>query len=73
MMNMMLQSMGKGIPASITAAARNGICFIPMILILPRLFGLFGVEITQAVADVLTLLIAIPLASRELRRMKEDE
>ena len=70
--NMMLQSMGKGIQASITASARNGICFIPLILILPRLFGMQGVEMTQAMADVLALFIAIPLAVRELRLMKKE-
>ncbi len=71
MTNMMLQSMGKGIPASITASARNGLFFIPMILILPRLFGLFGVEITQAFADVLSIAVSIPLAIRELKLMKK--
>ena len=69
MTNMMLQSMGKGLKASITASARNGIFFIPLILILPRLFGLTGVEMTQAAADVLSLIISVPLALSELRRM----
>ena len=70
--NMMLQSIGKGVKASITSAARNGIFFIPLILILPHLFGIFGVEITQACADVLALLLTIPLAISELQSMKED-
>lgn len=70
MTNMMLQSMGKGVKASVAAASRNGIFFIPLILILPRLFGLFGVEITQACADVLSLGLAIPLAASELKLMK---
>ena len=69
MTNMMLQSMGKGVKASIASSSRNGIFFIPLILILPRLFGLFGVEITQACADVMSLLLAIPLAVSELRTM----
>ena len=42
--NMMLQSIGKGVKASITASARNGICFIPIILILPRILGIMGVD-----------------------------
>ena len=67
--NMMLQSTGKGLKASIASSARNGIFFIPMILILPRLFGLFGVEISQAVADVLSFLLAIPFAASELKKM----
>jgi len=68
--NMMLQSIGKGIKASITASARNGICFIPLILILPRLFGITGVEITQSCADILSTLIAVPLAYSELKTFK---
>ena len=69
--NMMLQSIGKGVKASITASARSGIFFIPLILILPRIFGLAGVEMTQAVADILSVSVSIPLAAMELRKMKE--
>ena len=72
MTNMMLQSIGKGVRASITASARNGLFFIPAVLILPALFGLTGVEITQCVADVFTLAISIPFAVIELQKMKSD-
>lgn len=68
--NMMLQSIGRGLKASITSSARSGIFFIPLILILPRIFGLLGVEITQAVADVLAVSITIPFAITELKAMK---
>ena len=67
--NMMLQSMGKGLKASITSSSRNGIFFIPLILILPRFFGLFGVEITQACADALSFMLAVPIAVSELKKM----
>ena len=70
--NMMLQSMGKGIKASICSSARNGIFFIPLILTLPHFFGLAGVEMTQAWADVLAFLLAVPMAWTELKNMKED-
>ena len=66
--NMMLQSIGKGVKASITASARNGICFIPMILILPTFLGITGVEMAQACADVLSLFVAIPMAYTELKK-----
>jgi len=69
--NMMLQSIGKGVKASITASARSGIFFIPLILILPRIFGILGVEMTQAVADILSVSVSIPLAAMELRKMKQ--
>lgn len=68
--NMMLQSIGKGFKASITASARNGICFIPLILILPQFLGIRGVEMCQACADVFSLFIAVPLAYTELRKFK---
>ncbi|WP_408071247.1 MATE family efflux transporter [Butyrivibrio sp. JL13D10] len=71
MTNMMLQSIGKGIKASIMASCRNGIFFIPLILILPQIFGLFGVEITQAVADMFSLAVSIPLAYSEIRHFNE--
>ncbi len=70
--NMMLQSIGKGVKATITASARNGLCFIPMILILPTIFGLTGVEISQTVADVLSLFITVPLALSEIRKWNEE-
>lgn len=66
--NMMLQSIGKGVKATITASARNGICFIPMILILPQFLGILGVEMAQSCADVLSLFIAVPMAYTELRK-----
>ena len=71
MTNMMLQSMGRGLKASVTASARNGLFFIPAILILPRFFGLTGVEITQTVADVCTFALSVPFAASELRKMKK--
>ncbi len=59
--NMTLQTSGRSLSANILAAARNGIFFIPLILILPRVLCLFGVEICQAVCDVLAFLLSIPL------------
>ena len=69
--NMMLQSIGKGFKASITASARNGFCFIPLIIILPTFLGIQGVEMAQACADVLSLLIAVPMAYTELRKFND--
>ncbi len=68
--NMCLQTSGRTISANILAACRNGICFIPLILILPYRYGLWGVEITQAVADILTFIIALPLMTHYFRRLR---
>lgn len=71
--NMMLQASGQGIRSTITSSARNGLFFIPLILLLPRLFGLRGVEMTQAVADFFSFLLAVPFAFASLRRMRDAE
>lgn len=73
MCNMMLQSIGKGLKASIVASARQGLCFVPLIFILPYFFGLTGVEICQAVSDVLTLMISVPIGFSVIREMKRDK
>lgn len=73
MSNMFLQSIGCGVKASIAAASRNGIFFIPLIFIMPRLLGLFGVEITQAVADALSFCITLPLGLSELKKLSFDK
>lgn len=73
MCNMMLQSIGKAVKASIVAAARQGLFFIPLILILPRLFGLLGVQMCQTVSDVFSLLLSLPFGLSVLNEMKRAE
>ena len=72
MCNMMLQSIGKGLKASIVASARQGLCFLPLILILPHFLGLTGVEICQAVSDVFTLIISVPIGLSVIREMQKQ-
>lgn len=70
MTNMMLQSVGRPISASISAAARQGVFFIPLILILPRFFQLTGVVITQPLSDLCAFVISVPLALHFLKELK---
>lgn len=58
--NMTFQSIGKKVRAVLLSCCRQGIFFIPCVLILPRMLGLTGVELTQAAADVLTFFISLP-------------
>ena len=58
--NMMYQSLGFVKGATFLASCRQGIFFVPLILLLPYLFGLEGVLMTQSAADILTFLISIP-------------
>ena len=61
MSNMMLQTMGKVVSATVLAIARNGLAFIPAVLILPLIFELNGVMYAQPVADVIAFIISIPV------------
>ena len=72
MSNMMLQTIGKTVPATFVAMARQGIFFIPMVFILSNTLGFLGVQITQSVSDLLTLICAIPIQLYILRRMGSD-
>lgn len=68
--NMMLQSIGKAFKASIVAAARQGLFFLPYIKILPLFFGLLGVQMCQACSDVCSFLLSVPLGISVLKEMK---
>ena len=70
MANMMMQTCRKTIRANILAASRQGLFFIPLIIILPQFFGLFGVEICQAVSDLISLIVTIPIVWTAFREMK---
>ena len=58
--NMSFQSTKKKFSATILSCCRQGIFFIPFILILPEIFDLSGIEMTQALSDFCTFLFTIP-------------
>lgn len=60
------QIFGGGLPS----LARQGLFFIPAVLILPHFLGILGVELSQAVADAITIAVAIPLQLKIMREMK---
>ena len=70
MANMMMQTCRKTIRANILAASRQGLFFIPLIFVLPYFYGLFGVEICQAVSDVISLIVTIPIVWTAFKEMR---
>ena len=54
-----IQGMGKALPSLILTICRQGLIFIPSIIILNRVFGLDGVIYAQPVADYLSIIIGI--------------
>ena len=73
MSNMMLQTMGRVVGATLLAVARQGVMFIPAVLILPLFLGLDGVLWAQPVADVLSLILAIPVAVKVLKELSAGD
>lgn len=68
--NMLFQALGRAGNAAILSLSRQAICFIPAVIVLSLLFGVWGLAAAQAVADVLSLFIAVPLAVRILKELK---
>lgn len=66
-----LQAVGKSASASLLAAARQGIFFLPLILLLPSRWGLVGLALTQPLSDCLTWLLALPLVWVSLRFVRK--
>ena len=67
---MLFQNVGMTWPATLLSVCRNGMFFLPAVLLLPLLLGLRGVQMAQAAADVLTFLLAVPYAVRVNRWLK---
>lgn len=71
--NMLFQNIRMPFRSTLLSIGRQGLFFIPAILILPRFFGLDGVIATQAVADICTFLLSIPFALWISRRLVNSE
>ena len=56
-----------------TARTRQGIYFLPLIIVLPRMLGMTGVEITQTVSDAFSFATSLPFLYYFLRRLKDQE
>ena len=70
--NMTFQSLGKSWKATIMSAMRQGIFFIPLIFILPAIFGLWGVTMSQAASDALTALACTPFLYSFYKNLTEE-
>ena len=66
--NQLYQCLGFSAQATFLACCRQGVFYLPLILLLPALCGVTGVELTQPAADFLTFLLSIPFQIRFYRR-----
>ena len=73
MSNMLLQNIAMTLRASIVAAARQGLFFVPFALILPHFFGLTGVQLCQAASDLCAFILSICVTVPVVQRLSEGK
>ncbi len=74
--SMTLQTIGQSFRATVLAMCRQGLFFLPAILILPSILGITGIQLSQPVSDLCSFLVALPMGIgvlRELRAAQEGE
>lgn len=71
--NQMYQCLGFSAWATLLACCRQGIFFLPLIHILPHIWGLAGVQMTQPVSDILTCLVSIPAQILFFKRVLREQ
>ena len=73
--NMLTQSIGYSFRATLTAIGKQGLFFIPAILILPGVYGVLGLQLAQPVADLLTFVLTqviVVMVVQELKGMEKE-
>ena len=73
MCNMTFQSLGERFKASFLSCLRQGLYFIPLILLLPHFFGISGIEAVYPVCDFLTCATSFPFALAFLYRLSNGK
>jgi putative MATE family efflux protein len=71
--NMTFQSIGESKKAVFVSLLRSGLYFLPIVMLLPRLIGLAGIESAQAIADSLTFLTALPMILSYFKKLPASD
>lgn len=68
--NMTYQVLGRAKVASLLSSLRQGLCFLPLIVVLPNYYGLTGLAAAQPLADVTATLLSLFFLRAILREAK---
>lgn len=69
----LLLALGKGAAGFIIGALRQGICFVPVILVLPVVWNMNGILYAQPIADVISTIITAFMALYLHKELAETE
>ena len=73
MASVTFQAVGSKAIASVLSVSRQGLFYIPAVLILPNIWQLFGVQCCQAISDFFAFLFAIPFTILFFKQLKKNE
>lgn len=73
LINMFYAGIGNAKYAMVMNLARQGYCFYPALFIAPLLWGINGVACTQAIADILSVFVIVPLGLHALKLIRQKE
>jgi len=73
MVDMFCIATGRAKGALALSTSRQGTCFLPIVFPIALVFGAVGIASVQAIADCITLALAIPIRHRILRLIDEAE
>jgi len=68
LVSFLLQTIGKALPASILAFARQGLFFIPLLFTVVPVLGVLGIQLCTPIADSCSFLLSLFLGIRVLRK-----
>ena len=71
--NMLCAGLGNAKGALALSTARQGTCFLPILYPLAFLFGAYGIACVQAIADILTLVLALPIMRKTRKTIAQAE
>lgn len=71
--NMLCVGLGNARGALLLSTARQGSCFLPILYPLTWLFGAYGLASVQGVADLLSMVLAVPLAISMTKKLKQAQ
>lgn len=73
MTSIFFQAVGKPVQAIISSMIRDIVCFIPLILILPKLFGIEGILFAAPIADFIAMIVAASLTVAFMQSIKMEQ
>ena len=66
-------ALGKGTAGFFLGACRQGICFVPIILLLPAIWGMSGILYAQPIADIISAIITVFMVFNLHRKLLMEE